>query len=139
MFPAALSQNGIGTSSLLISPRHMKEFRTYKSFLKEALHTKKNFLIVCFGGWHTSGSYAMYYLAAASPFTLAEIYKKFQEIGYSRDDIKLVQNIPKRSKVDIEKVVEIKLQKMAVAALNAIKKRREKKPLKKGMKRKRKR
>jgi len=37
-------------------------------------------------------------------------------------------------------VVEVKLQKMAIAAarLNAIKKRRKKKPLKRGMKRKRK-
>ena len=59
LFPAMLRGNNIGTSSLLISPKYLKEFRTYKSFLKEAKAVKKNFLIVCFGGWHTSGSYHM--------------------------------------------------------------------------------
>ncbi len=127
LFPARLRRNGIGASSLLISPKHMKEFRTYESFRKEAIHTRKNFLIVCFGGWHASGSYAMYYLATMLPLTLAQIHKDFRGIGYSPDDIKLVENFFKRSKVDIQEVVNAKLEKMKIAAQIAAKRKKRKK------------
>ncbi len=128
LFPARLRAHGIGTSSLLISPKHMKEFRTYESFLNEARITRKNFLIACFGGWHTSGSYAMYYLAANLPLTLEQIHEKFRAIGYSNDDIKLAKNFFERSNIDIEKIVNTKLEKMKIAAqIEAIKRARKKK------------
>jgi len=121
-FPARLRGHGIGASTLLRHPKYRREFRAYDSFLNEAKTVKQNFLIVCKGGWFASGSYAMYYLAANTPLTMAQIREKFVKSGYAKDNLTLLNSFFKRANIDIEKVVEEKLarRKEIATALKAV-------------------
>lgn len=129
VFAARLRGHDIGTSSLLRSPKYLREFRGFESFLKEAKNVKKNFLIQCLSGWHASGAYAMYYLASATPLDIMQIREKFTKSGYRGSDLSLMESFFKRARFDIKEVVEKKLEKMRIAA--QIKTRAEEKRYKK--------
>jgi len=111
LFPAKLREHGIGVSSLLRHPHSKNEFRSFDSFLKEAKQVKKNFMIMCFGGWHASGAYAMYYLAANSKLNMKHIEERFIRSGYRANDLLLLQGFFKRVNIDINEVVKRKLER----------------------------
>ena len=129
-FSGKLHEKGIRASSLMRSPVRGKELRGYDSFVKEARGVKGNFLIVCWGGWHASGAYALYYLATSTPLSMAQIHEKFLKTGYAKEDINLSKNFIKRVGIDVDKVVEKKLRLQEIVSL-ALKKHEKKKKVSK--------
>jgi len=114
-----LSRAGIQISPLARDP---KTFRDFDSFLKEALKTRNSFLIQCLQGIHASASYALYYLAVATPYSLKEI-KEIFELSGRKKDFEGLKNSLAKAKIYLEKVVNRKMRRIQSIPKKAPKKK----------------
>lgn len=117
IFFPKLASAGIRASPLLRNPSNL---RAYDSFLREAKAINGNIVIQCISGKHSSGAYALYYLAKNSPFTLVQAKDVLFRAGLSGDDALRIEDFLGSAGVNVRKIFAKKQSRLAQLAKESL-------------------